>query len=384
MIQVVDPKKCTGCAGCYNACPVNAIEMRADREGFLYPAADREKCIDCNRCDKVCPFVTASVKEDDLKLCFAAYNKNPEDRAGSSSGGIFIAMAKKIILEGGIVYGAAYDEHFMAYHDSAENMEQLNRLLGSKYMQSRIGGIYKEILNQLKKGRKVMVVGTGCQIGGLKGYLGKEYSNLITVDFICLGTPSPKVWSDYLDTYFDRKDIVHVNFKDKSLGWHTFSLRIDGKDNFVKNGRKTYFFSGYFKQLYSRPSCSDCLFKKGNRISDITISDCWGYSHIAPEMDDNKGLSSVECHSEKGLELFDSIKSGLEWKEACIEDVYKYNSNYCKSAPMGKERQAFWEEYDVLPKVELFEKYCRPEKESRIKRLVFRVKTKIKQVIKGD
>ena len=143
-----------------------------------------------------------------------------------------------------------------------------------------------------------------------------------------------------------------------------------------------YFFSGYFKQLYSRPSCSDCLFKKGNRISDITISDCWGYAYIAPEMDDNKGLSSVECHSENGLALFEEIKSELEWKEANIEDVCKYNSNYCKSAPMGEDREKFWEEYDLLPKEELFKKYCQSEKESKLKQLIYALKTRVKQVMK--
>lgn len=382
MIQIEDPRKCSGCSACYNACPVDAIEMQPDGEGFLYPVIDNQKCIKCKQCELACPYVTSVEEPNDLKLCFAAYNKNEVERSHSSSGGIFIALAKQILAEDGIVYGAAYDEHFTVYHTGADNIKDLDELLGSKYMQSRIGRIYKEIQKELRTGKKIMFVGTGCQIGGLKGFLRKNYTNLITVDFICLGAPSPKVWKDYLDTYFAKENISYVNFKDKSLGWHTFSLRIDGKERFVKNGRKTYFFAGYFKQLYSRPSCSECIFKKGNRISDITISDCWGYNHIAPEMDDNKGLSSVECHSEKGAALFDSIKGGLEWKEADIEDVYRYNSNYCQSAPMGKERAAFWKDYDVIPKKELFEKYCQPQRESYAKRMIMSVKSKVKRVVK--
>lgn len=383
MIEVKNKLKCSGCSACYNCCPTKAINMVTDNEGFVYPYVNQNKCINCSKCENVCPYITRQIKSDDLKKCFAAYNKNSEDRATSSSGGMFIALSKEIIRQGGIIYGSAFDEKFLAYHTSAENNDELQKLLGSKYMQSRIGDLFKNVKQQLISGRKVLFVGTGCQIGGLLGYLEKEYDNLICVDFICLGTPSPRIWYDYLNTFFKEKKIQKVNFKEKSLGWHTFSLKIESAhESFCRNGRQTYFFSGYFKNLYSRPSCSECIFKHGNRLSDITISDCWGYSHIAPEMDDNKGMSSIVCHSVKGLILLQKIQNQLVWKGANLEDVLKYNSNYYISAPMGKNRDDFWRDYGKMPKNKVFEKYCRPEKTNTVRIMIIKVKAKLKRYIK--
>lgn len=382
MIEIIDKMKCSGCSSCFNACPTKAIEMMPDHEGFLYPKIKKDKCIRCNKCEHVCPYHNKVERPIDLEVCYAAYNKNEEERAASSSGGIFILLAKQVIQEGGIVFGAAYDENYEVYHTCAENEEELTALLGSKYMQSRIGTSFAEVQTQLNMSRKVLFVGSACQVGGLRGYLNKEYSNLICVDFICLGVPSPKVWRDYLTTYFNGETIKYVNFKNKKLGWHTFSLCIKTqKQNFCKNGRETLFFSGYFMQLYSRPSCSSCIFKEGNRVSDITISDCWGYTYIAPEMDDNKGLSSIECHTEQGMELFDSIKKFLVWKDADIADVKKYNSNYCTSAPIGKHRDAFWASYDAMPKEKLFKKYCSPQKNSLLRRTKEKAKKQMKNFL---
>ena len=219
-------------------------------------------------------------------------------------------------------------------------------------------------------------------MAGLRGYLKKDYPNLLCIDFICLGIPSPKVWKDYLDTYFAGEEIQYVNFKNKNLGWHQFSLNIKtDRRNFCQNGRNTLYFSGYFKHLYSRPCCSECIFKKGNRDSDITISDCWGYEHIAPELDDNKGLSSIECHSQRGKEVFDMVKDNLIWKYANIEDVLKYNSNYCTSVPMGENRQAFWRDYDRLDKRKLFKKYCSPVRIGLLRRTKNKIRRMLKKVV---
>ncbi|MCH5342818.1 MAG: Coenzyme F420 hydrogenase/dehydrogenase, beta subunit C-terminal domain [Acetatifactor sp.] len=359
MIKIEEKIKCSGCSACYNVCPVNAITMEDDEEGFWYPKIDPSKCVRCDKCEKVCPYINKITAESDLQMCFAAYNKSEEERFISSSGGMFIALAKEILQEGGVVFGAAYDERYMVCHMAAENEKQLIELIGSKYLQSRIGTIYQEVHAQVKLGRKVLFVGCSCQISGLISFLGQNYDNLVCVDFICLGVPSPKVWSDYLDTFFIRDKINFVNFKDKSLGWHTFSLRINSDDEeFVRNGRETHFFSGFFKALYSRPSCSACIFKQGKRLSDITISDCWGYRKIAPEMDDNKGLSSVVIHTEKGRQLFFRVKEQVVYKEANLEDILKYNRNYNTSAAMGEQRAEFWADYNRLSKKEVFEKWC--------------------------
>lgn len=385
MINIIEKKRCSGCSACYNICPVDAISMECDNEGFLYPRVNEEKCINCGMCENTCPYVSRKERNTDLNKCFAAYNKNDVEREMSSSGGIFILLAKKILQEGGVVYGAAYDGEFLVYHKYIDDMADIRDLVGSKYMQSRIGKSFSVVKKFLKQNRKVLFVGTSCQIGGLRAYLQREYKNLVCVDFICLGTPSPKVWKDYLVTYFPNHNIKFVNFKNKEIGWHNFSLNIiTDKGDYCKSGRDTYFFTGYFKHIYSRPSCSECIFKNGNRDSDITISDCWGYHYIAPEMDDNKGLSSIECHSKLGLDLFESIKESLAWKEANVEDVLKYNSNYCKSASMGIEREDFWHDYEILDKKTLFEKYCSPPKVSLRARIKKWLKIKIKRLgVKG-
>lgn len=382
MIEILDKKKCSGCAACYNICPVKAIKMAPDQEGFFYPEIDEKVCIKCNQCEVVCPYQNRVERETDIRMCFAGYNKNDHERVHSSSGGIFVLLAKEVLDKGGIVFGAAYDDDFLVYHSAAENFEELKKLIGSKYLQSRIGDSFSYVRKLLNKGKQVLFVGTSCQIAGLRGYLKKDYASLVCVDFICLGIPSPKVWKDYLDTYFKGEEIQYVNFKNKNLGWHQFSLNIKtDKRNFCRNGRETLFFSGYFKHLYSRPSCSECIFKHGNRDSDITISDCWGYQYIAPELDDNRGLSSIECHSQKGLELFELIKDNLVWKNANIEDVLKYNSNYCTAVPMGEHRADFWRDYDRLDKDKLFKKYCSPEKTDLFKRIKNKVKIIVKKVV---
>lgn len=365
MIKITDKKKCSGCYACLSICPVDAIKMIDDSEGFWYPSVELDKCINCNRCENVCPYNVNIFPKTDKEICYAAYTKNEANREKSSSGGVFITIAEHVIALGGVVFGAAYNEQYLAYHKGVSDLKSLQELIGSKYMQSKIGNCYKAVKELLKKEVVVLFVGTACQIAGLKGYLNYEYSNLITIDFICLGVPSPKVWKDYLETYFDTDNIRFINFKDKTLGWHNFSLRIDDPNIKVKNGRETYFFTGYFRQLYSRPSCSSCYFKGKNRVSDITISDCWGYEHIAPELDDNKGLSSIVCHSDIGVQLFEELKDAFIWKVSDVSLVKKYNNNYCVSAEYGIRRRAFWNDYDKLEKRKLFEKYCRPESNNR-------------------
>jgi hypothetical protein len=351
--------------------------MEEDEEGFLYPVVKKIDCINCHKCEKVCPILNHKQEQSDLKVCFAAYNKNASDRELSSSGGIFIALARKVIESKGVVFGSALNNDLCACHEMASSLQELARLVGSKYMESILANTFVSVEGELKKGKLVLFCGTTCQVGGLKAYLGEKYDNLICVDFICMGVPSPKIWKDYVKTYFNLENINWVNFKDKSNGWHHFSLRIENKQTepIIEIGANTYYFSGYFKGLYSRPSCHVCEFKyDSNRISDITISDCWGSESIAPEMDDNKGLSSIICHSQKGLDLFNDIKNDLVWKDASISDVEKYNSGYCIPRQAGNKRNAFWEDYKKQTAKKVFEKYCKPERKSFVHSVVGKIK----------
>ena len=385
MIQVQNKKLCSGCAACYNSCPFQAISMQEDNEGFLYPIVDSRKCIECKKCEEICPCINGKIKtEEELSLCYAGYNRTHQTRNSSPSGGILALAAEKVLYMGVIVFGASFDETFTVYHTSVENTVDLQKLIGSKYLQSRVGSVYQDVKKQLSIGRIVLFAGTTCQVAGLKAFLEKPYSNLMCMDFICLGVPSPKVWRDYLSTYFKNYEIERINFKDKTNGWHTFSLHIKGKySEFIKKGKLTEFFSGYFRGLYSRPSCSQCNFKVQERISDITVADCWGYTYIAPELDDNKGLSSIVIHSKAGHKLFESIKDNLVYKKADISDVKKYNDNYYTARPMGKQREAFWEDYGKIPMNQLFKKYCTLEQENSFPLFILKAKRKIIRFMMG-
>ena len=197
MIRIIDKSKCCGCNACVQRCPKQCISMREDEEGFLYPYVDIPSCVDCGICEKVCPVLNLEEPRKPLQV-FAAKNKNEDQRLRSSSGGIFILLAEQTICEGGVVFGARFDKNWEVEHCYAETLEELEPLMRSKYVQSRIGNTYKEAERFLKGGRKVLFVGTSCQIAGLHRFLKRDYDNLLTVDFICHGVPSPGVWRKYL------------------------------------------------------------------------------------------------------------------------------------------------------------------------------------------
>ncbi|MBO4845826.1 MAG: Coenzyme F420 hydrogenase/dehydrogenase, beta subunit C-terminal domain [Lachnospiraceae bacterium] len=379
MIVLNNKYECCGCTACKSICPKNAITMLKDEEGFKYPHINQDICVDCHLCEKICPYINRKHPDTDIEKCFASVNTNSDERKKSSSGGMFTAFANWIIKFGGVVFGAAFDEQWCVCHKSADSAETLSSLVGSKYMQSDLGDTYLCIKKLLDSGRKVLMVGTTCQINGLKNYLDNDYANLFCIDFICLGVPSPQIWNDYLNTYFNDYDIQNINFKDKSLGWHRFSLKIQGREKeFVRDGKQTYFFTGYFRHLYNRPSCSHCVYKTGNRCSDITISDFWGCEKYALELDDNKGLSAVVCHSEKGLELFEAIKEGLKVKEVYLNQILTANGGYIASSDISPNREKFWEDYKRLSKEDLFSKYCTPEPISKIRKFLGNINRKYK------
>ena len=197
MIEIKDKKDCCGCSACVQRCPKQCITLKEDNEGFLYPIVDKKTCIDCGLCEKVCPILHQGEPQKPLKV-YAAKNLNEEIRRQSSSGGIFTLLAEQVIQEGGVVFGARFDENWEVKHDYTETIEGLAVFRGSKYVQSRIEDNYKKAEEFLKQGRKVLFSGTPCQIAGLKRFLRKEYEELLTVDFVCHGVPSPGVWRKYL------------------------------------------------------------------------------------------------------------------------------------------------------------------------------------------
>lgn len=223
MIKIKNKAACCGCKACAAVCPKKCIKMVTDREGFWYPEVDQSACINCGKCERVCPVLNRKKRQPRKfgRKAYAAINTDPEIRFQSSSGGIFTAIAEAIIDRGGVVFGAAFDKEFAVRQVFAETKEDLAAFRGSKYVQSDMGDAYSSVLRFLQSGRIVLFSGTPCQIGALKSFLGKEYPNLITVDLICHGVPSPMVWEKYVRhrrSLDSDSQLRTVQFRDKERG----------------------------------------------------------------------------------------------------------------------------------------------------------------------
>ena len=367
MIDIKEKKDCCGCGACVQRCPKSCISMREDNEGFLYPEVDKEMCIDCGLCEKVCPVINQS-KERQPLVVYAAKHKDEQIRLASSSGGAFTAIAEPVIEEGGVVFGAKFDKDWSVIHDYTETKEGLAAFRGSKYVQSRIGESYKNAEAFLKTGRKVLFSGTPCQIAGLKRFLCKEYDNLLTVDFICHGVPSPGVWREYLkeetarqcggknSVLFHPKDnlgdvrIENISFRDKRLGWKKFSFALTlsvpdghGAKNTVLLSEplnENIFLRGFLANLYLRPSCHACPAKKFKSGSDVTIGDFWGVQNVMPEIDDDKGVSALMVNSLKLDVCFRNSKI-KKWSTH-YNSILRYNPSIEKSVKLSDKRECYF------------------------------------------
>lgn len=346
MIEIKNKAKCSGCYSCINICPKNCIEMKTDNEGFWYPYVDREKCIGCELCKKRCPILNDMSIQNEPHA-YACFNKDKKIRKESSSGGIFTLLASYVIDNGGIVYGAAFNEAFEVEHIEVTNKQDLSKLRGSKYVQSNLGNTYSKIKEHLNQNRLVYFSGTPCQIDGLLCFLNRKYDNLICQDLICHGVPSPNVWKKYLkEKNKDFKNIPKkINFRNKEYGWESFDMCIE-YDNFTYNKiyHKDSFMQMFLKDLCLRPSCYDCHSKSLHRNSDITLADFWGIKEVCPEMYDNKGTSLVFVNSNKGKKLFDKISKDIKYQKVDINKAVKYNIAAYKSADIPKKRNAFMKE----------------------------------------
>lgn len=362
---------CCGCEACCQACPKNCIEMIVNKKGFLYPKVDNRLCIDCDLCNKVCPAVE-DVESRPFSGVYAAKNDNAAIRLKSSSGGIFSVLAEYVIKNDGVVFGTRWNERFEAVVDWTETIEGIGTFRGSKYVQSRIGNSYNKTKGFLDDGRLVLFSGTPCQIMGLKHFLRKEYDNLLTLEVICHGVPSPKVWQEYLSIIIrplggDGKNTVSsslklpsvvtgVNFRDKTNGWKKFGFRINycsddrsSEQNsvfestigsFIESFDQNEYMRAFLSNLTLRPSCFNCKAKAGNSGADITIGDLWGVDKLNPEIDEDKGLSLIILHSKKAKNIFDDLNVNL--LPVGDEYVTIYNPSYLRSVEQPYLYEYFW------------------------------------------
>ena len=379
MIPIQDKRSCCGCAACAQRCPKHCITMREDEEGFLYPDVDKEACIGCGLCERVCPELHEGEARTPLGT-YAAVNPDESVRMQSSSGGVFTALAEKTIDEGGVVFGVGFDQHWTVRHLYAETRDQLAALRGSKYVQSEVGDSYRQAEAFLKSGRKVLFSGTPCQIAGLRRYLQREYDHLLTVDFVCHGTPSPGVFRLYLKETIesiarqgDKKfsfafsriphiptaDVVaakagfaisDIRFRDKREGWKKYSFalslskaRAAGEQNTVSLSSiytDNPFMQAFLADYSLRPSCYACPAKSLKSGSDLTLGDFWGIEHIAPSLDDDRGVSLLMVNTDKGAQWMEQIAVNLY--EEAYTAVLSYNPSICQSVTCPPKRKFFF------------------------------------------
>lgn len=370
MIKIEQKTKCCGCEACAAVCPKQCIEMKADYEGFLYPQVSAG-CIDCGLCEKVCPIINPSDRMDVKKAC-ALQIKDSNLRMESSSGGAFSAIANYVLQRKGTVYGVVIDEQMQIVHARAEFQEDLARMRGSKYVQSRIGDIYTRVKVDLDAGRKVLFSGTPCQVEGLLNYLRKPYDNLITADLVCHGVPSPKVWAKYIE-YIEKKansKIVSYSFRSKKTGYHDFGTEIlfaNGMELYThdKGEEKDFMHIAFFNEICSRPSCHDCQFKTVSRRSDFTLFDCWHVSEFDKSMEDDLGTSAVFFHTDKSIELLKAVQDSVTYVEVDVKKITELDgNNVVYSMKPNAQRKGFFADLDVLSVDELQEKYLKPKKKN--------------------
>lgn len=347
MIDIKRAEDCCGCSACAQVCPKSCISMIADNEGFLYPHVNTSDCVQCGLCEKACNILHRREEHAPLKV-LAAINRDEIIRKQSSSGGIFHILAESVINKGGIVFGARFDENWQVVFDYADTIKGVKQFMGSKYVQATIGNAYKTAKRFLEEGRHVMFTGTPCQIAGLHQYLRKSYPNLLTVDFVCHGVPSPKVWGKYLDWIQDNiRKIGEIEFRNKGRGWQNFSFKVSANTDSCSlyvPFHKSHYMNAFLSDIILRPSCYECRSKGGRSNSDITLADFWGISSIFPEMNDDKGTSMVFINTDKGA--FTLNLPAFSAKETTYEQIKPLNPACFRSPERPANRKLFFDSLD--------------------------------------
>lgn len=302
------------------------------------------------------------MSEDLFPIAYACYNKDINIRLDSTSGGVFTAISKYIIeKEHGIVYGAVFDADFNVIHYSVDDIDSLDKLRGSKYPQSNIGIVYKNIKVSLDNKRTVLFVGTPCQVVGLKNFLKKDYGNLYCIDFVCHGVASPMIWRGYLESLEEKGTIKKIVFKNKYRGWKKWYFMADYGDHvFRRRGGMTEFMRSYLSYANIRPSCYNCHFKGLIHKSDFTISDCWGIGESDTEMNDNKGLSALLLQTPKAKAIFNEIKDELRYKKYDPSLLMEGNWTTYRSVKPNPVRSDFFKYSTEYGAKDALKKYFKP------------------------
>ena len=342
-IQLQNPEDCCGCGAFYNVCPKSAIEMKSDAEGFWYPSVSQEKCINCGLCRKTCPILSMPTVNTGCET-YGAFASNAEEQMTSTSGGVFAVLARSVLRQGGYVCGVAFSEDFSVQHIIIHDEEDLTLLKGVKYVQSSIGDCFQKIKRLLHQGCTVLFSGTPCQVGGLKAFLNQDHPNLICVDLICHGVPSPGVWQRYLAELAASAPITEIEFRHKDAQGMWMRLKQNGQYASEPYHTNRY-IQGFLKNYYVRPSCFHCRFKGLQRCSDITVGDFWGVMEHHADFSNGNGVSSVILHSAKGKRCIEINRNALEMIAVSKKDVELWNECLLKSTPKTDSREVFFQRW---------------------------------------
>lgn len=390
MIDCVKKNECTGCGACVNICSLNCIELISDENGFYIPMVNMDECIKCGMCLDVCPILRKPENNNKYEkpVIYAAWTLDESIRLSSTSGGIFSELAKRVLLDGGYVCAARYNDEFLVEHYMIDNTDNIKLLRQSKYVQSYIGFTFREIKYQLDGKKTVAFCGSPCQVAGLKNFLGIDYENLYTFDFVCRGMNSPKAYKSYLEMLKKKykSEIKKVWFKNKTYGWNNFSTHVEFENGktYLKTRNKDLFMRGYLRyNFYMRSCCFDCKFKSVTREGDITLADFWGVSRKYPNLDEDKGTSLIFINSDKGKRLFGAVKDDIFRKECNIEDAVIGNKCILESVKDVGNRESFLKSLDSLRFDKCYRRYAKNEfkyyiknKIKMIKKILVRIKNR--------
>ena len=341
-----DKANCCGCGACRNICPRDAISMQTDEYGFAYPHINEALCVECNLCVKTCQKVNKNESGMPL-VAFAACHKDKGIARKSSSGGVFSALAEHFIENGGAVCGCVYDENLNAIHICTEKEDELLKIRKSKYLQSDVGLVYRDVKKRLAQGQEVLFTGTPCQVAALYAVVGRDFDNLTTMDLICHGVPSQLLFNQFIK-YLEKRynaEIVSFDFRSKKYGWPRFTLEFTDKNGRTVNIGKTqeFFMPAFTGGNLIRESCLSCKYACANRIGDITIGDLWGYEKHNLKLDTTRGTSVFTINTSNGEKWLSVLESKLNTQE--IDYKLAANKNHCLHAPTqkGEKRELYME-----------------------------------------
>lgn len=372
---------CTGCGACASACLHGAIDIRENKNGFLRPFIDKAVCNNCGMCEKICPLITAvpfAESQFSIPKVYAAYNLNEKIQVQSTSGGIFDILARAVLEEGGIVFGAAFEEDFSVSHKGVNSADGLEALRCSKYVQSHTKRTFTEVKEHLNLGRKVLYVGTPCMIGGLLGFLGKRSENLYACSLICGSVSSRKVWRLYTNYREEQagEKLNKVCFRDKRFGWQclTVSMSFGRSKNYMS--KHDWFLHAYYRHFFPNDACLACSYRGVAQLADLMLADFWGIEEIRPRLAaDQKGVSAILVNNKHGAELFDRCRDQMCREEAPLDLVVRRNGALTGCGSPYKKRGSLLGDLDHLTMGKIIKKY------PSVKNLFFRAMKKAGKIV---